>query len=141
MNGIVHKARVLLINIGKAMPFVVCFVVSVSYAESLFSLTTSDYVVLDGYIVPNKPISWLVGRYFEYNIQMLVVLVVISIAIETCIYNKIACVYLGINLLEKSYFDFELEPIHIYVICITNMIVAGYITYKGIKILNKSLWI
>lgn len=141
MNNVIHKARVWLINIGKVMPFVVCFVVAVSYAESLFSLATSDYVVWDGYIVPNKPISWLVGRYFEYNIQMLIVLTIISIAVETCIYNKLACLYLGINLFEKAYFDFELEPINICVICIINMIIAGYITYKGIKILNKALWI
>lgn len=141
MNGIIHKARVWLINIGKVLPFVVCFAVAVSYAESLFSLATSDYVVLDGYIVPNKPISWLVGRYFEYNIQMLAVLVIISISVETCVHNKLACLYLGINLFEKSYFDFELEPIHICVICIINMIVAAYITYNGIRILNKSLWI
>lgn len=39
-----------------------------------------------------------------------------------------------INLLEKSYFDFELEPTYIYAICIANIIVAGYLTYKGIKI-------
>lgn len=140
MNAVIHKARVCLINIGKALPFVICFVVFISYAESLFSLATSDYIVWDGYVVPNKPISWLVGRYLEYNIQMLSVLVIISIAVETCIYNKLACAYLGINLFEKAYFDFEFEPIHICVICIINIIIAGYVTYRGLKILNNTLW-
>ena len=42
---------------------------------------------------------------------------------------------LFVHLTEKSYFDFELEPTTIYIICLANIIVAGYITYKGIKIL------
>jgi hypothetical protein len=45
--------------------------------------------------------------------------------------------YLGINLWEKSYLDFELEPTTIYIICIINILVAGWLTYKGIKILLK----
>jgi hypothetical protein len=69
---------------------------------------------------------------------MLVVMCIISIAIETCIYNKLACVYLGVNLAEKSYFDFELEPTTIYIICLANILVAGYLTCEGIRILiNK----
>jgi hypothetical protein len=69
---------------------------------------------------------------------MLVVLVILSIALSTCIYNKLACAYLGINLWEKSYFDFELEPTTVYIICFANIIVAGYLTVKGIKILLTS---
>jgi hypothetical protein len=68
---------------------------------------------------------------------MLVVLCIISIAIETCIYNKLACGYLGVNLAEKSYFDFELEPTTIYIICLENILVAGYLTFKRIKTLLK----
>ena len=37
---------------------------------------------------------------------------------------------------EKEYFlTVELEPTTIYIICIANILVAGYLTYKGIKIL------
>ena len=104
----------------------------------MFALVTNNVIAYDNYYVLAKPISFLVGNYFEYNLQMLVVLCVISIAIETCIYNKMACGYLGINLAEKSYFDFELEPTTIYAICLANIIVCGYLTYKGIKIfINK----
>jgi len=42
-----------------------------------------------------------------------------------------------INLAEKSYLDFELEPTYIYIICLANIIVAGYLTVKGIRILLK----
>lgn len=133
----IHRARIWLIRLGKALPFVVCFIVILSYSETIFNLAINDLNDWCGMIVPNKPISWYIGQYFEYNIQMLVVLCIISIAIETCIYNKLACGYLGINLWEKSYFDFELEPTTIYIICLANIIVAGYLTYRGIKMLRQ----
>ena len=131
----IHKARVWLIRLGKVLPFVICFIVMLSYSETAFNLATNDLFSWRGIVIPSKPISWHIGRYFEYNLQMLVVLCIISIAIETCIYNKLACGYLGVNLAEKSYFDFELEPTTIYIVCIVNILVAGYLTIKGIKIL------
>lgn len=133
----IHKARIWLIRLGKVLPFVVCAIVMLSYAETLFALATNDLINWGRVVIPNKPISRFIGNYFEYNLQMLVVLIIISIAIETCIYNKMACLYLGINLLEKSYFNFEFEPTTIYLICLANIIVAGYLTLKGIKILLK----
>jgi hypothetical protein len=109
-----------------------------SYSETAFNLATNDLFSWCGVVIPSKPISWFISGYFEYNLQMLVVLVIISIAIETCIYNKLACGYLGVNLAEKSYFDFELEPTTIYIICLANIVVAGYLTFKGISILTKT---
>ena len=133
----INRFRRLLIQVGKVLPFVVCFLVVINFMETAFALATNDFLMYDGIVIPNTRISFFIGRYFEYNLQMLVVLCIVSIAIETCIYNKLACGYLGINLLEKSYFDFELEPTYIYIICLANIIVAGYLTYKGIKILLK----
>jgi len=133
----IHKARVWLIRLGKVLPFAICFIVMLSYSETAFNLATNDLFSWCGIVIPSKPISWFISSYFEYNLQMLVVLCIVSIAIETCIYNKLACGYLGINLLEKSYFDFELEPTAIYIICLANIVVAGYLTFKGIKILIK----
>ena len=70
---------------------------------------------------------------------MFVVLCIISIAIETCLANKACCVYLGVNLYEKSYFaNVELYTEYIYAICATNIIVSAYFTYKGISIFLKS---
>ena len=137
-NDGLDGVRRLLINVGKILPFVVCFIVLISYIENVYALTTEDYTYYDGYYVLSKPVSNYIGNIFEYNTQTLFVLVLISIAIRTCIFNKLACLYLGINLLEKSYLDFELEPTYIYIICLANIIVAGYLTVKGIKILiNK----
>lgn len=109
----------------------------VSYTETVFALATSDFVNCGGDIIPNTPISWFLGEYFEYNIQTLAVLVVISVAIETCIYNKLACLYLGVNLLEKSYFDFEMETWVISVICTLNVIVSCFLVYKGLKLVTR----
>lgn len=131
----IHNARIWLIQLGKVLPFIVCFVVSISYIESIISLANNHIIAYDNYVILHKPITFFIAQYFEYNLQTLAVLVIISIAIETCIYNKLACGYLGVNLAEKSYFDFELEPTTIYIICLANIIIAGYITYKGIKIL------
>lgn len=137
-NDGLDGVRRLLINVGKILPFVVCFIVLISYIENVYALTIEDYMYYDGYCVLNKKVSNFIGSIFEYNIQTLAVLVLISFAISTCIYNKLACLYLGINLLEKSYFDFELEPTTIYIICLANIIVAVYLTVKGITIFLKS---
>ena len=134
----IHRARIWLIRLGKVLPFVVCFIVMLSYSETIFNLATNDLNNWCGIVIPSKPISWFISGYFEYNLQMLVVLVILSIAIQTCVYNKLACGYLGVNLAEKSYFDFELEPTTIYIICLANIIVAGYLTYMGISILTKT---
>ena len=101
--------------------------------------TSSEKVVYyDGYYVLNKQVSNFIGSIFEYNIQTLAVLVLISFAISTCVYNKLACGYLGINLAEKSYFDFELYPEYIYAICIVNILICGFFCYKGLRILTSS---
>ena len=133
----IRKARIWLIRLGKILPFVICFIVAMSYLETLFSLITNKLVDWCGYTIPNTPLSFFIGLYFEYNAQMLAVMTILSVAIETCRWNKLACLYLGINLIEKSYFDFELDIETIYCICIINIIASTYLTYKGIKIITK----
>lgn len=134
----IYFFRVLLIRIAKILPFIICGIVAISYIESIMSLCFNLYAYFGEYYVPYKPISWAISNVFEYEWTTIIVLSVLSIAVETCIWNKLSIVYLGANLCEKSYFDFELEPTIIYVICIANIVVAGYLTYKGVQILiNK----
>lgn len=130
----INAFRRALIRLGKVIPFILCFIVFVSYLEDVYSLYTNSYMEFADGVYLYKPISWAIGNLFEYNVSHLSVLCVLSIAISTCLYNKLACLYLGINLLEKSYFDFELEPTTIYLICLANIIVVGYLTWKGISI-------
>lgn len=133
----INKFRRILIRIGKVLPFVICFLVLLNYIECIVALLLNNYIIYDNVVILYTNFSFIINTFVEYDIQILIVLCVISIAIETCIYNKLACGYLGINLAEKSYFDFELEPTTIYIICLANILVAGYLTYKGIKILLK----
>lgn len=131
----INAFRKALIRLGKIIPFVLCFIVCVSYIEDVYALYTNSYIEFADGVYLYKPISWAIGNQLEYNISHLAVLCVLSIAISTCLYNKLACLYLGINLLEKSYFDFDLEPTAIYIICLANIIVAGYLTLRGINII------
>lgn len=134
----INRFRKLLIRIGKVLPFVICFLVFINYTEILFALTTCNYLDWGGVIIPNTPLSFAIGDYFEYNIQMLAVLCIISIAIETCIYNKLSCVYLGINLYEKSYFaQVEWETEYYYIVIAINIFVSAYFVYEGISVLIK----
>lgn len=84
------------------LPFVLCAFVAISYLETSFSLATSNFVVWNGCIIPKCSFSWFIGKYFEYDFVTLAAFIVLSISTETCIYNKLACAYLAINLLEKS---------------------------------------
>lgn len=43
-KGLAYTTRVALINIGKLLPFLICCVVFVSFAENVFALATSDFV-------------------------------------------------------------------------------------------------
>ena len=133
----IHSTRILLIRVAKILPFIVCAVLFISYAENVFALCTNDFVVWGEYTIPNKPISWSIADAFEYNWNTVLILIILSVSVETCVYNKLACLYLGINLLEKSYFDFELEPWIISVICILNILISGFFVYKGVKILLR----
>lgn len=132
---LIYNARLTLIRGGKIFPFVLCFIAMLTYAETAFACALSDFAGYGGYVVPCKPLAWLIGRYFEYNAQMLMAIVVVSVSVKTCIYNKMACCYLAINLLEKSMFTFEMELSTIYVVCAANVVAAGYLTYKGVKII------
>ena len=129
----INRFRKLLIQIGKFLPFLICAFVFLNYAETAFALATGDFLAWGGMVIPNTPFSFLVGLYFEYTIQEIVVMAIISIAIETCFYNKMACCYLLVNLIEKSFLTFEIAEPYIYGICIINMWVVGYIILKGIK--------
>ena len=130
--------RRLLIQIGKTLPFVLCSIVFISYLEMAFASATSDYLLYDGMVILNTPISFFIGRYFEYDLLVCVISLITSIAIEACRWNLWATFYLFVHLAEKSYFDFELDIWQIYTIAIANLIVSGYFTYKGITIFLKS---
>lgn len=127
--------RRLLIRIGKTLPFVLCVAILVSYVETALNLATSHFLCLDGVVIPNTPISFVVGQIFEYDLLVCCIMLTMSIAIEACKWNFWATFYAFVHIAEKYYFDFELEITAIYIICLANIIVAGYLSYKGIRII------
>lgn len=134
-NIFIYKTRQTLIVIGKQLPFIVCFIVLISYAECLHSLYTKDFVYYHGFFVLNKTLSWQFGTYFEYNAVSLAILTIISYALETCLWNKLAIDYLALQLLEKNYFlTIELNEQTLYAIIITNIAVSALLTTKGMII-------
>ena len=134
----VNWFRRLLINFGKVLPFILCFVLLVSYIECCVSLYIEDFMIYKDSITLNTPISFWLADKFEYDHLTLFAMTILSYAVETCLWNKIGILYLAFQLAFKNYIaNFELEPTAIYIICLANILVAGYLTYKGIKILLK----
>lgn len=133
-----NKARRALITIGKMIPFVLCFIVSIAYLETIYALFFEQYLYFWDCTILNTPISFYIGNIMEYDLLVCIVTLIISIAIEACKWNLWATFYLFVHLAEKSFFDFELDVWQIYTIAIANLIVSGYFTYKGTTIFLKS---
>lgn len=132
------KAKVLLIRVGKMLPFILCALVALSFTETLAALCVGDIMQYEDSIIAHKPLSWALGPLFEYNIQTLGIIAVISLAIKTCIYNKAACLYLGVNLWEKSALaDTEIYLDAAIALCAVNIALASFLVYKGIKVTIK----
>ena len=137
--NLVYKSRVGLIRFAKVFPFLLCFIVIVSLSETLFALVLNDFVVFDGSVTPNTPFAWFIGEKFEIGIYSVLLAIFLSIAFETCIWNKLSDIYLLTYIKQQTYFPtIEIEPMVIYIICLANIIVAGYLTWKGISILTKT---
>lgn len=130
--------RRLLIEIGKMLPFICSFILLVSYFECLFALITLDYVHYGDIVVLNKPVSYTIAKVFEYDWVFVFVTTVISYAIETCYWNKLAILYLVLHLVFKSTIqEYTLDEANIFILSTTNVLISGFFVYKGIKILTK----
>lgn len=132
--SIAHKARKLLIQFGKQLPFVLCFLICCCYIEMLYSLATQNYLHFSDCTIINTPINfYIAGHIFEYDWLIVGVALVISFAIEACLWNRLSVLYAALQLWLKSYLDFELEPTTIYIICTINIVITSFLCYKGVK--------
>lgn len=131
----IHKVRKLLVWFGKVFPFVLCAIVCLSYIETLFSISFSWYSLYGDSIVPYKPLSWLFGNIFTYDWHTIIVATILSIAFETCVWNKLSLLYLCVNLYEKEIFIYELYPCDIIAISVSNILISSFLIYKGLKTL------
>ena len=137
--NLVYKSRIGLIRFAKVFPFLLCFIVLASLLETVFALVLSDFVVFDNGITPNTPFAWLIAEKYEIGIYSVLLAIFLSVAFETCIWNKASEVYLLIYLKQQVYFPtIELYPKYIYAICIANILICAFFCYKGIRIFLKS---
>lgn len=119
------------------LPFVVCFIVLISHIENVIALICEDYVCYNDEFILNTPLSFAIACQIKYDWLILALITIISFAIETCIYNKLACCYLWLNLLEKSYYaTHEHENYIYYIVIVLNIIVSAYFVYKGIRMIK-----
>ena len=77
-----NSARRLLINSGKLLPFALCFILSVSYSETLLAVVTENFLEYEGCIVLNTTISFRIAKVFRYDWLIMSLVFVISIEIE-----------------------------------------------------------
>lgn len=90
--------------------------------------------MLGNYYILDKPFAWFIGDWFVYGWQIVFIAILLSLATETCIWNKLSIAYLCANILERDYFiTIELYEEYIYAIVLFNIAISGYLTWKGIK--------
>lgn len=134
----IHSFRVLLIRLGKISPFLITFLVFISYVESLLALMTNSLAEYNGEVVLYKPLSWAIASYFEYDMYVVAFLTILAIAIETCIWNKLALLYLFIQLIEKGLLTHVMLDLWVYyIIVITNALISLVLTLEGIRNVNS----
>jgi len=137
--NLVYKSRIGLIRFAKVFPFLLCFIVLISLSETLFALLLSDFVTLDGSLTPNTPLAWFIADKYEFEIYSVLAAIFLSIAFETCVWNKASEIYLLVLLKQQTYFPtIELYIEYIYAICIANILICAFFCYKGIGILLKN---
>ena len=136
-----YKARQFLVEIGKALPFVVCAIVAICYMESIISTVCENYIAFeDGATALNTPVSFAIGRVFKYDWMLVFVLTVLSFAIRTCVWNKLCVLYLALQIFERQYFTtIDLYENQIISIATVNLIVCGFLIYKGFITLTKKV--
>ena len=134
-----NKARRVLINLGKSLPFFLCGILLIHYTETLYAMVLEDYVMYEGCYVANTDVSFMIANVFEYDMMIVLLVAVTCIAIETCRWNRIAVCYLALHILFKQYVEsIELEQNVIVTLCIANIAICAFLIFKGVKRCAKS---
>lgn len=138
MRNLAHKTRRLLVNIAKVLPFAICAIVLIHYTETLFAILSNSFVEYCGCVVYKTPISWFIASYFEYGIFTIAISFILAIAMETCVYNRIAILYLLLNLGEKHYLSaVEIPAMGIIGIALANLSICSLFLFKGYYVTIK----
>ena len=132
----IRRARILLIQLAKSLPFILRIFVIVSYYETLYSIALNNFYYIESNkcLIPKKYLSWAIGNIFTYNVWTLLLALFLSICFETCLYNKLSIVYLASGLIQKQLLQsVEVTQVTAIAICIVNIALASYLVYKGCR--------
>lgn len=131
------RAKETLIRFARIAPFVLCSILCIGYLESVYAMAFENYSIYDEEIVLYKPISWWIGdNILVYGKEIAFGLTLMSFSLDMCWYNHCACFYLIYNVYQCKYFAEHIYDNEIYyAVCIVNIIIAAYLTYKGLRIL------
>lgn len=134
-----NNARRLLINTGKVLPFTLCFVLLIHYAEVIIAVISNSYTIYNETVVVYTPISFKMAKVFKYNALVVFLTLIISLAIEACKWNLYSCIYLAVNLIERNYLVFEVTLETILIISVLNVLISAFLVYKGCGIFLKTI--
>lgn len=136
-----NKFRRILINMGKAMPFILVFIVMVSYIETLYAITSQN-IVMDycDTMVYDVPISDLIGNVVYCDWFDVLLLFILSTALECCYRNHLAVALLGLNLIVRAVLENTiLESGTLICVCGTMAVLCALSVISGLLMLkNKS---
>ena len=134
-----NNARRLLINTGKVLPFTLCFILLIHYAEVIIAVILNSYTIYNETVVVYTPISFKMAKIFKYNALIVSLTLIISLAIEACKWNLYSCMYLAVNLIERNYLVFEVTLETILIISVLNVFISAFLVYKGCRIFLKTI--
>lgn len=91
--------RRLLIRIGKILPFVLAFILFVNYVEILYAVASGQmYEDIDGCYVYATPISSFIGDIVYIDYLDVLLMYIMSVALELCWRNRMAIHYITLSL-------------------------------------------
>ena len=132
--------RKLLIRLGKTIPFVLAFVLSVGYTETVYAII-SDNTIIDAEenIIYNLPISFFLADIVYIDWFDVLLVWILCVALELCKYS-FRCIYLiTLNMPFRWLVEHVYIESGIVVGLASFMALAGlYCVYGGIKILLSS---
>ena len=136
-SGIATTARRGIIWIGKYAPFFIVAIVTLSNAETLYSIIADRYSTFDGMTIYYKPISWWIGERFELDIACVAALAVLSVGVEACLWNRACIAFLAVVLWQKDFFlEHTINETYFAVVLIANSMIGVLLVVKGFCIIK-----
>ena len=131
--------RKFLIRLGKVIPFVIAFILLISYIETIYAIISSDTIVdAEDNVVYNLPISFFFADFIYIDWFDVLLVWILCFALELCKYT-FRCAYLiTINLVFRTIIEnANLSNHYIVALCIFMALWSCMCLYGGIKVIKN----